>query len=300
MKQILGILLVVFFVLFARGALSDGTTRGADSGVWALLQDIQTRTTQNILRATGGNNPAQINASALGEYSPHYNHITIQQSALGSRILGVYATHPADEYLILSAARSNTAPINITGWSLASMISNEVHYISGGAKIFAMGEINNAEPIYLAPGETAIVSSGYSPVGVSFKTNMCTGYLNSTQYFEPPLENTCPIPATVLPATPHNITTFGDACISFVETFPRCSYLTTTTRGIGSLAPLCQEALKRMFTYTTCVEQNKNAAGFSGDTWRVYLGSATEVWRNEHEIIRLADENGKTVDVVNY
>lgn len=305
MQKLIGTLLVVFIAVFAYNAWrspSEQTQHNSfTSTVSEFFQHVRENTTRNILSFTSGSAPAQIADGSLGEYSPYANKVVISLADISALSQGgVRATHVADEYIRISALSSNTAPINITGWGIESMVSGEKHYIPGAARVFIMNEVNDAQDIWLAPGEEAVLTSGMSPVGASFKTNLCTGYLGSVQYFEPPLERECPTPAYLMPPTPDNINKYGDSCIDFSERFSRCTYLTNSTRGIDALEPLCRAYLQNTLTYTTCVVQNQSTPNFLKNEWRVFLGSTTELWRDSHEIIRLSDIDGRTVDVINY
>ncbi|OGG78053.1 hypothetical protein A3A36_02680 [Candidatus Kaiserbacteria bacterium RIFCSPLOWO2_01_FULL_52_12b] len=62
----------------------------------------------------------------------------------------------------------------------------------------------------------------------------------------------------------------------------------------------CQSFLIKYFNYNGCVDAHKNDADFSGDTWRIYLGRTTPMWRAQHEVVKLIDVNGKTVDAFSY
>ena len=48
--------------------------------------------------------------------------------------------------------------------------------------------------------------------------------------------------------------------------------------------------------YNTCLDLHKDDADFFSDEWRLYLGKSHDLWADEGELIKLIDENGKTLD----
>ena len=202
------------------------------------------------------------------------------------------------EHIEAEAALENTAPIGIAGWSLQSAYTGVRPYIQQGASPFLMGTVNNLSPIQLAPGQSALVNSGVSPVGVSFRENICTGYLGQLQSFTPPLPSSCPSPSSQLPLTPDNLKSYGEICFDYLQTIPLCE---APLNNIPSNLPSsCQYFVAEALSYNGCVARNRSRASFAGDSWRIYLNSNAELWRNSHDIIRLLDADGRTVDVLTY
>ena len=228
-------------------------------------------------------------AKTFGEPSPHRGKVRIGE--------GGAAEGRAAEYVELEASPDNTAPVSLGGWSLQSALTGIRAYIPRGAEIFIMGDVNAQKDIYLDPGATAVASSPASPVGTSFRENACTGYLRGLQAFTPPLSRSCPPPAESLPLTPDNLRTYGDACYDFVQTLPPCTFPLSPPPGV---APACRIFLANNLSYNGCVQNYRHASGFARDAWRIYLNAGGELWRNSHDIIRLLDAEGRTVDVVSY
>jgi hypothetical protein len=42
------------------------------------------------------------------------------------------------------------------------------------------------------------------------------------------------------------------------------------------------------------------SASFGLNTWRLYLNAYGELWSNSHDVIRLLDAEGRTVDSLTY
>ena len=207
-------------------------------------------------------------------------------------------TVPDVEYLRLAAAWNNTAPVDITGWSLQSAVTGVRAYIPRGAYDFRMGSINEQKNIQLNADASVIVISGGSPVGTSFRENMCSGYLNQFQSFSPPLSEHCPYPSETVPLSAENLNLYGDACVDLARTLPTCrapiSYFTS------ELSQPCRSFLANTLSYNGCIDTYRYRANFTENLWRVYLNSPRELWRNTHDVIRLLDAKGRTVDALAY
>lgn len=229
-------------------------------------------------------------AKTFGEPSPHRGYVQLAGA-------GNAAQSGKDEYVWVEAASDNTAPVNVTGWSLQSALTGVRAFLPRGVEIFLMGAVNIQGDIYLAPGSSAIISSGSSPVGTSFRENTCTGYLGELQAFRPALSRECPSPADSLPLTPETLTLYGDACFDFVQEIPKCTFPLATP---SSISPSCRIFLANNISYNGCVQNYRYKTGFSRGMWRIYVGAGGELWRNSHDIIRLLDAEGRTVDAVTY
>lgn len=219
--------------------------------------------------------------------SPHYGKVALSIANARDGASG--------EYVVLSA-RTDTG-VQITGWSLQSSLSGVRATIPFGAPLYAHGALNGVRAVVLERGMSAIVATRVSPVGVSFLENRCTGYLSQSQHFEPPLANACPAPAEQMPLTEENLLRYGGDCIDHIRTIPHC---TSQTSAPASLSRACHAFIANTFTYTGCAQAHRSDASFFLDTWRLYLGFSQELWRNDHDVIRLVDEYGLLVASVTY
>ncbi|MEK7069141.1 MAG: hypothetical protein AAB947_02030 [Patescibacteria group bacterium] len=210
---------------------------------------------------------------------------------------GVATEQLASEYVEIEASFNNTGPMGIAGWSLQSMRSGVRAYIPRGTNIFILGDLNEQKDIYLNPGARAIVSSKNSPIGTSFRENTCTGYLTGTQTFTPSLSRNCPPGNTLFSLTSENLRTYGDACFDFTESLPPCVLPLSIPSDI---TPACRIFLANNLSYNGCVKNNRGRGEFSQDSWRIYLNSGRELWHNSHDVIRLLDSEGRTVDAISY
>ena len=82
-----------------------------------------------------------------------------------------------------------------------------------------------------------------------------------------------------------------------MNTIPRCQASLTPPVGATSA---CQSFLVKYLNYNGCIDAHRNDADFKGDTWHVYLGRTDPMWRTQHEVVKLLDATGKTVDAFSY
>src|SRR3989344_4746282 len=205
----------------------------------------------------------------------------------------------AGEYIAVEASSQNGAPVPITGWRLKSAVTDFEARIGNGSPLFYSGRANNEVPIELRPGEQAIISTGRSPAGTSFRVNKCSGYLAQFQTYEPTLQASCPLP--------HYETTFAksgqnldDACTAYLRTLRPCTAPITSSPP-SSVNASCAAFIADTLNYNSCIDNHRLDADFYAKReWRVFLGRDSKLWRNERETIQLLDQNGKMVDLYSY
>lgn len=233
----------------------------------------------------------------FGTPSPYRGQVTFEQNARGAK-----ATSNKTEYITLRAQTKNPGGVAITGWKVVSAIANNdgtlrEAYIPNGTNIPETGEVNPVYGITLAPGEKAHIVTGPSPIGVSFRVNTCSGYLEQFQDYTPALEKTCPKPEDELRFREQYIP-YEDACEWYVDDLPRCEIiLKQTPKEYGTE---CDQFVKNELTYNACVENHQYRPNFFKKEWRIYLNRQNELWKNKRDIIKLLDAEGKTVDLLSY
>lgn len=232
-------------------------------------------------------------AAALREYGTPSPYAGLVQLAA----TGASDYRPSHEYLRVRANPSNAGPVVISGWSVQSSLSGRRAYIPEAASPLVHGAVNRVAPVALAPGTDAILASGISPVGVSFRESICTGYLAQLQDFEPQLANACPVPYEEMQLSAGNLGRYGGECVDFVRRLPQCSFPMNLP---ANLSASCRIYVANTFTYNGCVSTFRSRSEFNLDTWRLYLGSGIELWANTHDVLRLLDVNGQVVDAVTY
>jgi hypothetical protein len=212
-------------------------------------------------------------------------------------VSGPDSLDPGNEYVELSVADNANVPVDITGWTISSEATGATAVIPKGTEVPTSGVLNAAQDIVLTPGESAMLISGQSPIGASFRENKCIGYFSTFQHFSPPLPQNCPTPSDELSSFYGPDYIRDDACIEYVKTLPRCQIEITPPVGATSE---CQSFLSKYLNYNGCVTAHQNDADFEGDTWRVYLGRSNSMWRTQNELVKLTDASGNTVDAFSY
>ncbi len=230
--------------------------------------------------------------SAGAATSPYHSLVSLSHYVSGAGSLD-----PRNEYLELSVAWGATTPVDISGWTLQSDATGNASIIPKGTEIPASGTINAAQDIILTAGTRAILISGQSPIGASFRENKCIGYFSTFQSFTPSLPQNCPAPADELAAN-YGTNYIRDAvCIDYVNRLSRCQVQLTPPPSATSA---CQTFLVKYLNYNGCVTAHQSDSDFEGSTWRVYLGRTDAMWRTRHEVVKLLDASGALVDSFSY
>lgn len=232
-----------------------------------------------------------------------------------------YAYQSYEEYITIDSRSKN--PINITNWYLKNGKDKRAYNIGGGEPRYFSSDIVTIgkgalfispsgntllQNIVLGQYEKAILTTGsmgsQTPYKiVSFKENICSGYLeNMDEYnFTPPLTRDCP-----RPANEPGITSLDTECRKFVERLPSCQEPEFETRDRNgdicrncvngkALSNACITFIKNHFSYNACIANHVNDANFSGKTWRIFLNHGWEMWAKEYETIELFDQSGKLI-----
>jgi len=200
---------------------------------------------------------------------------------------------PKKEFISIQTSFSNKNSVDISDWSLEGKNGERIK-IGKAALVPFLGQDNALDDILLAPGEKAVISSGESPIGVSFKLNKCAGYFNQLQTFIPPIYGSCPDPIKdeVLPATLDN------SCIDYINNnFKNCTeYITLPS----SFTDACRQYANDRLNYNACANRHKRDSDFYKPEWRIYLNKKYNLWNNEHDKIILYDQNNNIIDSRSY
>lgn len=247
-------------------------------------------------QGSSGNSNAPSQSSlggvSFGVISPYRDMVSMSHY-----ISGAGSLDPINESIEISVSQNAGVPIDISGWRLVSDAGGTIATIPKGTEVPTSGIVNASDNIVLTSGTRAMIISGRSPIGASFRENKCIGYFSSFQHFSPQLSQNCPTPSNEL------ISFYGPnyirdtACIDYVDRIPRCQL---TLSPPVSLSNACQSFMIKYLNYNGCVEAHRNDSDFLGNTWRVYLGRSSSMWRTRHEVVKLLDSNGKTVDAFSY
>lgn len=236
-----------------------------------------------------------------------------------------YVYQPYEEYITID--NRERSPVNITNWKLKNGKDKRAYDIGGTLKYYpadtaTIGQAtlvlsptgaNVFQHVVLEDGETAVITTGSMGPQlpykiVSFKENICTGYLEdlSEYTFTPPLTRNCPRPSKEIEEI-----ILDTECRKFVESMSSCHTPKFDTRDSEGnicnncvdekpLSSSCVAFIRSHFNYSSCVANHKNDADFSGRTWRIFLGKGWEMWAKEYETIKLFDQLGRLVDSESY
>jgi len=236
--------------------------------------------------------PTFVGGSTFGVPSPYRGLVN-----LNHYVSSAGAADPKNEYVEISVAQDARIPVDLSGWRLVSDASGSSISIPKGTEVPTSGIVNAAEDIVLSPGTRAIIVSGQSPIGASFRENKCVGYFSSFQTFYPSLPQNCPMPSDELAAQYGANYIRDPKCIDAVNKLSRCQVALTPPSGLSGT---CQSLIVKYFNYNGCVDAHKADKDFLGNTWRIYLGRSSSMWRTKNELVKLLDINGKTVDAFSY
>ncbi|MFA6407949.1 MAG: hypothetical protein WCW36_00515 [Candidatus Paceibacterota bacterium] len=236
--------------------------------------------------------PAPVGGIAFGEASPYRRIVSMSHS-----ISNAGSSDPKNESIEIRITQDAEVPVDLSGWVLQSSVTGNTVAIPKGTEIPTSGTVNAEQDIVLTAGQRAIINTGQSPIGASFRENKCIGYFSTFQKFSPALPQNCPLPADELTSLygPYYI---RDArCIDFVNKLSRCQVTLTPPAGATSA---CQSFVTKYLNYNGCLSAHQSDTDLNGNTWRVYLGRSTSMWRTRHEVVKLLDKTGKTVDAFSY
>lgn len=257
---------------------------GSGGSFWSSIMNIE-NTVAGLQRDSS-------EIRAFGEASPYKGQVTVSAS-------GVSATDPDKEYVTLTA--SGNQSVDITGWRLVSGASGRGARIPEGAELPTRGRVNDTAHIILKPGEQAYVITGESPNGVSFKENMCVGYLGQSQKFYPAVQTQCPTAYDEFDRFFTGNELRDQKCYDRVRSAPSC-----TTPDDSGMSNACIRLIDDYLNYNGCVEKHRNDSSFFGRTWHIYLeyedrdGDPAELWKTTRDAVKLVDRDGKTVDLYTY
>lgn len=208
-------------------------------------------------------------------------------------------TDPDDEYVEIIASSENTGKLLITGWSLEGKRGFNIS-IGKGVSLISPNLTTSGQSIYLDPGAKAVITTGFSPVGYSFRLNKCTGFFEESNSFTPRLPKECPYPKDEeLPKSIEN----NDDCLDLIEKIGRCQTVDlnpfTSSFPSALYSPSCVNYLATI-NYGACVATYKGDSDFYKNEWRVFLNRNSDLWKSRRETIKLFDGAGQEIDSYSY
>lgn len=203
-------------------------------------------------------------------------------------------TDPEKEYIEVKLSSKSVDKVFLTGLRLKGVYGLDLP-IGEGVKLYWPGITNTKESIFLEPGGKAIITTGQSPIGYSFKVNKCTGYLEQFQNFNPSLSKDCLYPRDEnVPSGPGGL---DDNCLDYIDKLPRCEIVKTIPAYLSSQ---CQEYVSTKINYKSCVDTHRDDADFYKNEWRIFLSRSDELWKQKRETIELLDKSGGLIKEISY
>lgn len=313
MKEPLLIILGMFLILgFAYEPLmresrktANGTARG-DSSIGAEKTNVNANLNYTSARETAeAIKKAEREAKSLQQYvdeaaqkmrrSPYYNKVRL------SNISGINQTDPNREYITLYTSLNKDESLKITGWYLKSEVTG-YYAVIGGASLLPFPFVKDESDVVLMQGDRVILAKGFSPIGVSFRTNKCTGYFEENRTFYPGLSLQCPVPRSErLPVFSSDYDR-NDECLRLIERLPRCQTVRSDyLRDLPDTVPdACKTYMSTQVNYNSCVANHFSDTDFPGQEYRIYLNKFGPLWRPQHDTVNLHDENGLIVYTIKY
>jgi hypothetical protein len=229
------------------------------------------------------------------KHSPYYDKIRM------SSISGLHGTDPSKEYVILSTNLKKNETVKITGWYLKSEITG-YYAVIGKSALLPFPFAKTESDVFLQQKDRVILTKGFSPINISFRTNKCTGYFEEDRTFTPSLSLQCPRPKDEDLPTFSSDYDRNDECVNIIERISRCTTVDSEfIRDLPDTVPsACKTYITTQINYNTCVALHFNDVDFPGNEYRLYLNKFGPLWRKTHDKINLHDENGLIVDTVSY
>jgi hypothetical protein len=227
--------------------------------------------------------------------SPYYDKIRM------SSISGLHGTDPNKEYLTLYTNLKKDETIKITGWYLKSEVTG-YYAIIGSAALLPFPFTRTESNVVLQYRDKVILTKGFSPIGIPFRTNKCTGYFEENRTFTPGLPMQCPLPKDEkLPLFSSDYDR-NDECLKIIERIPRCTTIDSEfiRRLPDTVSSACKTYITEQINYNTCIALHFSNTDFPGTEYRLYLNKFGPLWRPTHDKIDLMDENGLVVDSISY
>lgn len=198
------------------------------------------------------------------------------------------------EFIELRAPYTNRGILDATNWRIGN--SSGVSYPLGrAAKLPQSGTLQATDQLLIAPGDRVVVATGRSPVGVSFQENLCTGYFEQFNDFNPMLSKTCPNPETEYEKRNPNA---SPLCLDYLDSLSRCTVITGEIPS--NVERECADFARNELTYTGCLATHQGEKNFYKQSWRVFLGRTDELWTGTYGLVLLYNPDGGLIDTERY
>lgn len=234
-------------------------------------------------------------ALAASRRSPYYGKVRL------SNISGLKNSNPDKQYISLYTNLKAGETVRITGWYLRSELTG-YQTVIGQAALLPFPFTQSLSDIVLQQGDRAYLTKGFSPIGISFRTNKCTGYFEENRTFTPSLSMQCPLPRNERLPLFSNILDRNEECLDIIRRLPRCRTVGNEfVRDLPDTVPSsCKTYMTTQINYNVCVANHLGDTDFPGNEYRVFFNKFGPLWRESHDTIHLYDENNLIVATISY
>lgn len=296
-KDAIVILLVIFIILgFAWGPMRSGKLQLGNAPTSTPVQSIPgypDYPSNNNYPTTPVPTPT---TPTIPGQSVYYGKVTI------SSVINPNYNDSSQQYITLYSNLGVTEKLNITGWTLRSERVGNWAKI-GQASLLPFPQVRNYQDIILSQGDMVYIAKGFSPVGISYRSNKCTGYFVGNNNLYPYIRKSCPLPRDeklpLFSSDPEQ----DRECIALIESLPACTipdnYL-NLNRLSKTLPSSCKTYLQTRVSYNSCVATHANDQDFVGKEWYVFLSTIGPLWAETRDKITLYDNDDLIVSTISY
>jgi len=235
--------------------------------------------------------------SIAGKNTPPGNSITIDPAKSfyngWVKISDTSATaenYPQREFIQITVIQKNLSSVDVSKWMLVNQKGEGVA-LGQVSMLPSFGKVNPTVPLKINGGDVLTVSSGASPIGVSFRMNRCLPYFEQFNDFIPPIQaDNCPFPTNN-----KAFQSVDGACQNFANNIPMCQ--TFADKLPASVGSACKTFIDNHASYRGCVSEYQDNSGFYTNEWRIFLNKDHQMWASG-DTITLIDGDRKTIDSV--
>ena len=268
----------------------DGSPRASSSSRISYNDDKTTNSASVFFAATNQSSSAKPkiqNSTSQSSFRPDFATLKTRRAK---------EADPDQEYVEIKTDKKNKNSVKITGWKLKGKTGLDIAIGKGASYIYTNVADQPQEDIYLKPGEKAIIVSGKSPLGTSFKLNKCIGYFEQFHEFTPEINTECPLLRDE--DLPDNL---NDTCLDYIDRVSSCQTVVSIPYKYSfKLSSSCQDYVTQNANYKTCLDNHKEDDDFYLPGWRIYLDRSEELWKKKRETITLYDEKNNIIDSKSY
>lgn len=192
----------------------------------------------------------------------------------------------------LYTSLSSEEKLNITGWIIKSQ--KDQLEIPKGIEIYNPSISQAPQDIILKSGDSLSIYSNVSKLGINFKPNKCTGYLEKIFDLTPDLSLDCPRYSR------QEISYLNAKCQDYIMSLGTCE---VPDLNKVSTDMECQTILRNL-TYVPCLNQHRGDSYFVSQKWLIWIGTSAgrdlNILNLVHDQLLLFDKSGLLVDEYSY